>query len=95
VPSDTKLYARKKLLELREKVAACVEVFLEKAKGREEDVMVVYTHVQHAQPASVAFWLSQYASNIIRDLDRLKAAYDLMNQNILGSGGMNNNYFFF
>ena len=33
VPLDTKLYTRKKILELREKVVACVEVFLEKAKG--------------------------------------------------------------
>ena len=88
VPLDTKLYTRKKILELRAKVVSCVEVFLDKAKGREEDVMVVYTHVQHAQPASVAFWLSHYAATLLRDLDRLKAAYDLVDHNCLGAGAI-------
>lgn len=88
VPGDTKLYARKKILELRQRVINCVEAFLDKAKGREEQVMVVYTHVQHAQPASVAFWLAHYAATIIKDLDRLKAAYDLMDQSVLGSGAI-------
>lgn len=88
VPSDTKLYTRKKLLELRQRVINCVDAFLEKAKGREEQVMVVYTHVQHAQPASVAFWLQHYAATIIKDLDRLKSAYDLVDQNVLGAGAI-------
>lgn len=56
--------------------------------GHEEDVMVSYTHVQHAQPVSVAFWLSHYASTLLRDLDRLKAAYDITDQNVLGSGAI-------
>lgn len=88
VPLDSKLYTRNRLLELREKVIACVESFLQKCKGREEDVMVAYTHVQHAQPVSVAFWLSHYAAQFLRDLDRLKAAYDLTDQNVLGSGAI-------
>ncbi len=50
--------------------------------------MVAYTHVQHAQPVSVAFWLSHYASTLLRDLDRLKAAYDITDQNVLGSGAI-------
>ena len=38
--------------------------------------MVGYTHVQHAQPVSVAFWLSHYAAVFMRDLERLRRAYD-------------------
>lgn len=72
VPLDSKLYTRNQLIALRSKVAACIEAFLEKAKGREEEVMVSYTHVQQAQPVSVAFWLSHYAAVLLRDLDRLK-----------------------
>ncbi len=88
VPLDTKIWTRKKLLELRQRVVSCVEVFLDKAKGREEDVMVSYTHVQHAQPVSVAFWLSHYAATLLRDLDRLKAAYDITDLNVLGAGAI-------
>lgn len=88
VPLDTKLYTRNRLLELREKVANSVESFLDKAEGREKDVMVSYTHVQHAQPVSVAFWLQHYAAVLLRDLDRLKAAYDCTDMNVLGAGAI-------
>jgi hypothetical protein len=48
--------------------------------------MVGYTHVQHAQPISVAFWLTHYAAIFLRDMDRLKRAYDITDQNPLGGG---------
>lgn len=48
--------------------------------------MVGYTHVQHAQPISVAYWLSHYAAIFLRDLERLKAAYDCTDMNPLGAG---------
>ena len=67
VPLDWKLYTRNQLLALRSKVVSCVEAFLAKANGREEDVMVAYTHVQHAQPVSEAFWLTHYAAQLLRD----------------------------
>jgi argininosuccinate lyase len=93
VPLDSKLYTRNQLLKLREKVIVCAKSFLEKAKGQEENVMVSYTHVQHAQPVSVAFWLSHYAAHLLRDLTRLKAAYDLTDQNVLGAGAISGTSF--
>ena len=50
--------------------------------------MPSYTHFQHAQPVSVAFWLSHYAAAYLRDLDRLKHAYDTADLNPLGSGAI-------
>lgn len=50
--------------------------------------MVSYTHVQHAQPVSVAFWLSHYAAAMLRDLDRLKRAYDITDESPLGAGAI-------
>jgi len=88
VPLDSKLYTRRRLLELRERVAKVVESFLGKAEKHLEDVMVSYTHVQHAQPVSVAYWLSHYAAVLLRDLERLKRAYDTTDQNPLGSGAI-------
>ena len=72
----SKLMTRNRLIALREKVANSVEAFLKRCDGQLENVMVAYTHVQHAQPISVAYWLSHYAAVILRDLDRLKRAYD-------------------
>lgn len=88
VPLDSKLYTRKRLLELREKTADAVEAFLNRASKHLEDVMVSYTHVQHAQPVSVAYWLSHYAAVLIRDLERLKRSYDVTDQNPLGAGAI-------
>lgn len=85
---DSKLYTRNRLLELRGRVTDAVQVFLEKASEHLETVMVSYTHVQHAQPVSVAYWLSHYAAVLLRDLERLKRAFDVTDQNPLGSGAI-------
>jgi len=50
--------------------------------------MVGYTHVQHAQPLSVAYWLSHYAAHFLRDLQRLKNSYDVTDENPLGAGAL-------
>lgn len=85
---DSKMYCRRRLLELRSKAILAAQAFLERSKNHLEDVMVSYTHVQHAQPISVAYWLSHYASIVLRDLTRLKNAYDVSDENPLGSGAI-------
>lgn len=88
VPLDSKLYTRKRLLELREKLLRATEAFLEISDKHIDDVMVSYTHVQHAQPISIAYWLSHYSAIFIRDLERLERAYHLTDQNPLGAGAI-------
>ena len=85
---DSRLYTRNKLLELRGLIVPAIEAFLKKAETGYENVMPSYTHVQHAQPVSVAFWLSHYAAAYLRDLTRLKNAYDTTDENPLGSGAI-------
>jgi argininosuccinate lyase len=55
--------------------------------------MVGYTHFQHAQPISVAFWLSHYAAILLRDGTRLKSAYDVTDENPLGAGAISGTSF--
>lgn len=90
---DSKLYARKRLLELRGRVLDAVDAFLARSEGHLEDPMVGYTHFQHAQPISVAFWLSHYAAVLLRDATRLKAAYDVTDENPLGAGAISGTSF--
>jgi len=85
---DSKLYARNRVLELRQKMIPIVESFLKRSEGNLDKVMVGYTHVQHAQPISVAYWLTHYAAIFLRDLERLKRAYDVTDQNPLGAGAL-------
>jgi len=85
---DSKLYTRRRVLDLREKVLPIVQAFLDRASEHTEDVMIGYTHVQHAQPISIAYWLSHYAAIFLRDLDRLERAYDITDENPLGTGAL-------
>jgi argininosuccinate lyase len=72
-----------------------LQAFLKRSEGQLENVMVGYTHVQHAQPISVAYWLTHYAAIFLRDLDRLKFAYDHTDQNPLGAGMPRSSYVLF
>jgi argininosuccinate lyase len=85
---SSKMCARRKVAELRELVLQAAKAFLDKAAQHLDDTMVAYTHVQHAQPVSVAFWLSHYAAILLRDAERLKRAYDITDTNPLGSGAI-------
>jgi argininosuccinate lyase len=85
---DSKLYARRRILELRGRLIKAIDSIFTRAAKHTEDVMVSYTHVQHAQPVSVAFWLSHYGAVMLRDLERLKRAFDVTDQNPLGAGAI-------
>jgi len=90
VPVSSQMRTRTRLLELRQHVVAATEAFMERADapGMREAVMPGYTHFQHAQPVSVAFWLSHYAAVLNRDLARLKQAYDRIDASPLGGGAI-------
>ena len=85
---DSKLFTRKHLLTLRGAVLDAVDALLKRAKPMAEVVMPSYTHVQHAQPVSVAFWLSHYASAFLRDVVRIEAAYRTTDESPLGGGAI-------
>lgn len=85
---DSKLHARNELLILRESLTKVCQVLLDRSFDGLDDVMVGYTHVQHAQPVSIGFWLSSYVAAFLRDLKRLKAAYDLTDASPLGAGAL-------
>ncbi len=44
-----------------------------------------YTHLQAAMPSSFGLWFGAYAENLIDDLRQWRAAFDVVNQNPLGS----------
>jgi len=95
VPVSSQLRTRNQMLRLRRSVQEAAEAFMERAResGADEMVMPGYTHFQHAQPISVAFWMSHYASVLRRDLDRLKHAYDILDENPLGGGAISGTSF--
>jgi argininosuccinate lyase len=85
VVTDTRLYLREKILHLQAELVHFIEILIHRSGANMGKVMVGYTHGQPAQPVSVAFWLTSYASMLIRDFDRLTHAFTGTNKNPLGS----------
>jgi len=56
------------------------------AEKNKDKLMPGYTHLQAAMPSSFGLWFSAYAENLIDDLRVWKAAFDMVDQNPLGSG---------
>ena len=82
---DLKLFARSRIERTVGKVQALFET-LQAASERCKDVLIPgYTHLQVAMPSSVGLWLGAYAESLCDDLLVLKAAWDVVNQNPLGS----------
>jgi len=76
---------RADLLELIETTVEARGQLLETAAQHTETVMPGYTHLQPAQPTTVAHWLASYEQALQRDTERLLDAYERVNQNPLGS----------
>ncbi len=53
-----------------------------------ETVMPGYTHLQHAQPITLAYYMLAFADLLARDWRRLTAAYQNINRSPLGSGAL-------
>ena len=88
VPSDTKLYTRELLVSMIENLQTFVANILDIAKDHTETIMPGYTHTQHAQPITYAYWLSHYAVVFSRDIKRLLDSLSAIDQNPLGAGAL-------
>jgi argininosuccinate lyase len=93
VLTDTKLHLRKELLEVIRAVLDLENTLLDLAEKNAATIMPGYTHTQHAQPITFGYWASSYASMLLRDLDRLNAAYAHVNTCPLGSGALSGTSF--
>lgn len=83
---DLKLFTRSALVEVLEGVEQLFRLLLNKAEENKNILMPGYTHLQVAMPSSFGMWFSAYAESLADDVLLLKAAYDMVNTNPLGSG---------
>lgn len=73
------------LLDLIEATLGLRETILSVAGDHIESVMPGYTHLQPAQPTTVAHWLLSYESALARDVQRMFDLYDRVNRSPLGA----------
>jgi argininosuccinate lyase len=82
----SRLKFRRLCLELLGRLADFREAVLAIAGTGVDAVMPGYTHLQHAQPITLAHYLLSVAHQLERDHDRLRAAFDRINLSPLGLG---------
>jgi len=88
VGTDTRLYLRDRIQGIRQRILAFQEVLLKLAERHVETPIPGYTHLQRAQPLSLAHHLLAYVEMAQRDWERLGEIYRRTNISPLGSGAL-------
>ena len=82
---DLKLFLKDEVLKLKEEVLALFST-LQKLSEEHRDVLLPgYTHGQVAMPSSFGLWFGAYAEALADDMYMLRGAYNVTDQNPLGS----------
>ncbi|MGQ0740106.1 MAG: argininosuccinate lyase [Bacteroidota bacterium] len=82
---DIKLFLRNELEELVKSIQPLFELLQTQSENYKDHLLPGYTHLQLAMPSSFGLWFGAYAESLVDDLVTIKAAYDVVNKNPLGS----------
>lgn len=82
---DVKLFLRNELEELVGTVQPFFELLQSQSEKYKNHLLPGYTHLQLAMPSSFGLWFGAYAESLVDDVITVKAAYDIVNKNPLGS----------
>ena len=82
---DIKLYLRYELQQLVQEIQPFFELLQTQSEKYKSHLLPGYTHLQLAMPSSFGLWFGAYAESLSDDMLSIRAAYDIVNQNPLGS----------
>ena len=88
VALDMKLYTRDEVIEVDKLLKHLLEVILRIMKENVDTFMPGFTHLQKAQPITLAHHFGAYFEMFKRDRDRLNDIYKRMNYCPIGSGAL-------
>jgi len=88
VALDMRMYAKECCLHVKEQLTVLLSALLTLAKDHLHTVLPGYTHLQKAQPVTLAFHLMAYFQMFVRDADRFSAAHAEADMMPLGSGAL-------
>jgi len=88
VGTDTRLYLRDQISQIRTHLRECQLVLLNLAQDNIETLIPGYTHLQRAQPLSLAHHLLAYFEMLERDWVRLGQIQERVNISPLGCGAL-------
>lgn len=88
VALDLRLYLRAEIKEIANLIFIFQETLLGLARKHLKTIMPGYTHLQHAQPVTLAHHLLAYFEMLARDVERLEECYARTNVLPLGAGAL-------
>ncbi len=88
VALDVRMYARQACETVRGLLLGLIEALLDLSQEHLHTIMPGYTHLQKAQPVTLAFHLMAYTQMFMRDCARFESAYREADVMPLGSGAL-------
>lgn len=82
---DLKLYLRAEIDLVVTEVRNLFDLLIVQSDKYKDYLLPGYTHFQLAMPSSFGLWFGAYAESLVDDVITIKAAYEVVNKNPLGS----------
>ena len=88
VATDTRLYVKKAVDNICRYIRELQKTLLNRAKKQKDTILPGYTHMQQAQPVSLAHYLLSFFFALQRDMERFRNVYKSVDVMPLGSGAL-------
>ena len=88
VALDTRMYLREASLNIASQLKALMGTLVGIAEDHLDSIMPAYTHMQKAQPTTLAHYMMAWCEMLFRDCERFDHAYDAADVMPLGSGAL-------
>ncbi len=85
---DERLYLRRVIPSLQSKITSLIKTLCGIAENHKTSLLTGYTHMQHAQPGTLAQHLCAWAFMLKRDVERLSDSLKRISLSPLGSGAL-------
>jgi argininosuccinate lyase len=82
---DLKLYLRAEIDFVVAEVKNLFDLLIAQSERYKDHLLPGYTHFQLAMPSSFGLWFGAYAESLLDDVTTVRAAYEVVNKNPLGS----------
>ena len=82
---DLKLFLKDEILNIKDGVVSLFNLLQSLSEEHKDVLLPGYTHGQIAMPSSFGLWFGAYAETLVDDMHTLVAAWNVTNQNPLGS----------
>jgi len=83
-----RLQLRDRLTNLLKQYVSLLRQLIDRAERGVDEIVLLYTHGQPAQPSTLAHYLSAAIEFILNDIDRIKFAHNLVNMSPMGAAAI-------